>query len=89
MSRTGDAVIDAMNAEDHNDCPQCGGTGRICRACESSEEECQCPAFSEGAPCPYVVNQQWAEADLRLKMEELTDAPDNEATDDPENPSNR
>lgn len=55
MSYTGDAMIDTLNAENHEDCPQCGGTRRICSVCEAAEEECQCPSFSEGAPCPYVT----------------------------------
>ena len=34
------------------ECQRCRGTGRICCVCRSSEEECQCSAFSEGADCP-------------------------------------
>ena len=34
-------------------CQRCMGTGRICCVCRSSEEECQCPTFAEGADCPY------------------------------------
>ena len=34
-------------------CLHCAATGRMCRTCEGSEEDCQCPDMSEGMDCPY------------------------------------
>ena len=34
-------------------CLHCAATGRMCRTCEGSEEDCQCPDMGEGMDCPY------------------------------------
>lgn len=45
-------------SESDAECPRCQNTGRVCRVCESSEEECQCPHFSEGVDCPVCQKEQ-------------------------------